>query len=473
MLEASPRPAGSDLDSGSPASATSVGLLLGAVLAPAALGISTTAIALSALSADLHLSRATAAWVLAGFLVTQAMLVPVFGRLSDLYGIRFAFLSGIALIIVGSVFAGLSNSFAVVLVGRLIQGAGAAAFWVSCQGVIGARFGAVDRAAGLGAMVAVIGLVSGSGTLIGGALTDAVSWRLVIALPALAVVPAVACMRLAPRAPAARRGRLDLIGAALVAASSAMILLLLEAPSMHPGAPLTLAFLVAGVAAILGAWRHTKRVRDGFLPAPVIEQHNFALASLAGLSVMAAYVAVLFAVPILLTLHHHWSATHVGLVLVPAATVGGWSAFFFSRLRARWDPFRVTAVLAGASALGLLAVGVADGSPILTVIGLGLVLAGLTGANVLLVSRVPLMVDPAARNVALGIFTLIFQIGGALGTAAVAGLEDPLGLAGAVSLLALVPALGILAALRAGVLAGRQPSASTSNVRAEALPGLR
>jgi predicted MFS family arabinose efflux permease len=321
-------------------------------------------------------------------------------------------------------------------------------------------------------MVAVIGLVSGSGTLIGGALTDAVSWRLVIALPALAVVPAVLCMKLAPRAPAALPGRLDLIGAALVATSAAMILLLLEAPSMHPGAALTLAFLAVGAAAILGAWRHTRRVRDGFLPAPVIEHHNFALASLAGLSVMAAYVAVLFAVPILLTLHHHWSATHVGLVLVPAAAVAGWSAFRFSRLAAHWDPFRVTAALAGASALGLLAVGVADGSPILTVVGLALVLAGLTGANVLLVSRVPLMVDPAARNVALGIFTLIFQIGGAFGTAAVAGLQDPLGLAGAVSLLALVPAVGILAALRSGVLARRLPSQAASSVGTEPLAGL-
>jgi MFS family permease len=472
MSDASPPPS-SARDRGSPASATRAGLLLGAVLAPAALGISTTAIALSALSADLHLSRATAAWVLAGFLVTQAMFVPVFGRLSDLYGIRFAFVSGIGLIVVGSVFGVLSASFVVLLVGRLIQGAGAAAFWVSCQGVIGARFGPADRAAGLGAMVAVIGLVSGSGTLIGGALTDAVSWRLVIALPALAVVPAVLCMKLAPRPPAARPGRLDLVGATLVATSAAMVLLLLEAPSMHPGATLTAAFLVVGVAAILAAWRHTRRVRDGFLPKAVIEHHNFALASLAGLSVMAAYVAVLFAVPILLTLHHHWSATHVGLVLVPAAAVAGWSAFRFSRLEAHWDPFRVTAALAGASALGLLAVGVADGSPVFTVIGLALVLAGLTGANVLLVSRVPLMVDPAVRNVALGVFTLIFQIGGAFGTAAVAGLQDPLGLAGAVSLLALVPALGILAALRAGVLARRQPSAPISSVRSEPLAGLR
>jgi MFS family permease len=449
-------------------------LLLGAVLSPAALGVSTTAIALSAVSADLHLSRTAAAWVLVGFLVTQAMFVPVFGRLSDLNGVRSAFVSGIVLILAGSLVAVLSGSFATLLLGRLIQGAGAAAFWVSCQGVIGARFNASERAGVVGAMVAVIGVVSGSGTLIGGSLTDAVSWRAVIVLPALAVIPAVACMRLAPRTPAMGRGRLDLVGAALVATSAAMVLLLLEAPSMHPGAALTAAFLVVGLGAITAVWRHTRRTPEGFLPVPVIEHPNFALASLAGLTVMAAYVAVLFAVPIILTVHHHWTATHIGLVLVPAAAAGGASAFIFGRLPARWDPFRVTAALAGASSLGLLVVGVADGSPVPTVIGLTLVLIGLCGANVLLVSRVPLMVELPARNVALGIFTLIFQIGGALGTAAVAGLEDPLGLGGAVTFLAIVPALGILAALRSGVLARRPPPApAAATVRPDPVPGLR
>jgi MFS family permease len=433
-----------------------VGVLLGSVLAPAALGVSTTAIALPALSADLQLSRTSAAWVLAGFLVTQAMFVPVFGRISDLKGVRSAFAGGMVLILAGSVIAILSSSFAVLLIGRLVQGAGAAGFWVSCQAVIGARYEGAERARVLGAMLAVIGIVSGSGTLIGGVLTDAVSWRAVIVLPAIATIPALACFRLVPETSAAR-GRLDVVGAALLATSAAMVLLLLESPSMHPGALLVVTFFVVGAAAIGGTVRHTKRTPDGFLPRAVISHPNFALASLAGLSLMAAYVAVLFVAPILLTLHHAWTATHIGLVLVPAAAVGGVSGFVFGRLSSQWDPFRVTAALAGASTLGLLLVGAADGAPVPSVIGLALVLGALTGGNVLLVSRVPLMVEATARNVALGLFTLIFQVGGAIGTATVAGLADPLGLHGAVMLLALVPFLGVFAALRAGTIAGQTP----------------
>jgi MFS family permease len=438
---------------------TRVGALLGAVLAPAALGISTTAIALPALSGDLGLSRTLAAWALAGFLVAQAMFVPVFGRLSDLYGIRLAFIAGFVLIAVGSACSAASGTAAVLLVGRFIQGAGSAAFWVSCQGVIGARFAAADRAAGMGAMVAVIGLVSGSGTLIGGALTDATSWRVVVALPALAILPGLACLRLSPRRGASRPGRVDIAGAVLVATSAAIILLLLEAPSMHLGTAWTVAFLLVGAAAVIGAWRHTRATPEGFLPVRVIGRPNFVLASLAGLSLMAAYVAALFAVPILLTTHHDWSATHIGLVLLPAGAISCWSAIAFSRLNPGYDAFRVTAALAATSAVGLLAVGASNGSPVGTVIGFALILAGLTGGNVLLVSRVPLIVDLEVRNVALGIFTLIFQVGGALGTAAVAGLQNPLGLAGGLSVLAIVPALGVLAALRAGALAGQLPAA--------------
>jgi hypothetical protein len=77
-------------------------------------------------------------------------------------------------------------------------------------------------------------------------------------------------------------------------------------------------------------------------------------------------------------------------------------------------------------------------------------LTGFMSAQVALVDRVPLMVEQEVRSIATGVFILIFLIGGAMGSAAVAGLTDPFGLAGAVAAVAALPAAGSVLCLAAG-----------------------
>jgi len=103
-----------------------------------------------------------------------------------------------------------------------------------------------------------------------------------------------------------------------------------------------------------------------------------------------------------------------------------------------------------ASVLGLLLAGAADGAPGWTMLALGLVLTGFVASQGGLLSHVPLAVDPFVRSVATGLFQLASLLGGAMGSAAVAGLSDPLGLGGAVACVAIVPAVGVGFALAAG-----------------------
>jgi len=77
---------------------TGTGILMGALIVPIVLGISTTAVALPAPSEDLGFTAPEAAWLLAGFLLAQAMFVAVFGRLGDVRGTRYAVLLGATLI---------------------------------------------------------------------------------------------------------------------------------------------------------------------------------------------------------------------------------------------------------------------------------------------------------------------------------------------------------------------------------------
>ena len=432
-----------------PKAVTPTAILLGLLIAPSALGVSTTAVALPTISADIGLSHPEAAWVLAGYVLAQAISVALFGRLADMRGTRLILLIGGALIAAGTVLTVASGSFAPMLAGRLLQGAGVAASPVAAFSIAAALFDGADRGKAVGVISAVLAILSGSGSLIGGLLTDGLSWRAVVAVPALTLPATAGALHLASRS-GAGVGRLDAVGAGLVVVLASSVVLLLETPSIDFPAwvLIALAALAVGAATLLA--RRVSRVPDGFIPAAVIRSRRYVLAALAALTLFGAYLAMLFAAPLLLLQDHDWTPTQLGLVLLPAAVMGALTARGVGHLIVKRDPFRLTAALALVSAAGLVLAGAADGAPAATTLALGMSLVGFMSAQVALVDRVPLVLEPDVRSIATGVFILVFLIGGAMGTAAVAGLTDPLGLAGAVACVAALPAAGAVLCLAAG-----------------------
>jgi MFS family permease len=424
-------------------------ILLGLLIAPSALGISTTAVALPTISEDLGLSHPEAAWVLAGYVLAQATWVALFGRLADMKGTRLALLIGGAMISVGTLLAITAGSFAPLLAGRMLQGAGVAASPVAGFSIAASLYDGDERARSIGIMSAVIAILSGSGSLIGGVLTDAVSWRAVVAVAALTLPATAGALHLSSRA-GAGSGRLDAVGAGLVVVLASCVVLLLETPSIDFATAVLVGLGVLAAAAAALLTRRVRTVPEGFIPAVVVRSRRYVLGALAALTLFGGYLAMLFAAPLLLLQDHDWTPTQVGLVLLPAAVAGGSSARALGHVVARLDPFKLTAALALVSAAGLLIGGVADGAPALTTLALGMTIVGFMAAQVVLVDRVPLVLAPEVRSIATGAFILVFLIGGAIGTAAVAGLTEPLGLAGAVACVAVLPAAGAGLSLAAG-----------------------
>ena len=446
--------------SGTRTGPTAAGLLLGALVAPGLLGISAAVIALPSLSGDLGLTTPRASWLLAGYVLAQAMFVAVFGRLGDIWGIRAVLLAGATLIVTGSLLSSLGDSFVVLVGGRLLQGAGAGSLQLVAFATAGARYTGADRAKVLGIVTAIIGVVSGSGTLIGGALTDSVSWRVVMALPVLSVLAMVAAVHLAPATRSAATG-FDAPGAVLVALLASAIVLLLESPSSNISGGCIAVVGVIAVLAIALLWRRVGTVPGAFIPRAVVSSRASVLAALAALMLGAGYLAMLFAAPLLLG-GHGWSVTQIGLVLVPAGLLSVVSARIVGSLVTTHDSFRVTAALAAISAVGLLLAGLAGHSAICTVLGLGMAVSALAGGQVALLHRVPLLVEPDMRAVATGLFILMFLLGMAVGSALVAGLISPLGLSTAVGAAAVLPSAGVLLALTASAASDRPPPRTTA-----------
>jgi MFS family permease len=121
-----------------------------------------------------------------------AVTTAVYGRVSDLVGVRLPLLVGVGLMVAGALGGALAPTFGVLLVARIFQGAGAAAVPTLGVAIISAKYHGTVRSAALGRVAGVAAAVSCVGPLAGGSVEGLLGWRAVIALPMLGALPTAA-----------------------------------------------------------------------------------------------------------------------------------------------------------------------------------------------------------------------------------------------------------------------------------------
>ncbi len=419
-----------------------VSLLVGALFGLAGMGSSSAAIALPVLAHDLGVTTGVSAWAISLYALMLAVATAVYGRVSDLVGVRLPLLVGVALMSAGAVAGALAPSFGVLLAARIVQGAGAAAVPTLGVAIVTARYTGTVRAAALGRIAGVAAAVSCLGPLAGGSVEGLLGWRAVIALPVLGTLLVPLLWR--SLATEGSGARLDLLGAALVAGTAAGVVLLVQSPST--GAAVAAAggaLVVLGVPAV-ALW--VRRRPHGFLPLTVIRNAAVVRSALAAAAVPAAWFALLIAVPAVLV-GQGWEPWQVGTALLPSAVTGLLAPRVAGPLLARFGP-SLSLALAGivaSVALGVAAAGASLGSAVLLVGAVVAVTLAFGLGQPALMDAVGQAVEEDVRGVALGVATLFFLVGGGVGSAVVGGLGDTLGLGTSLLLLAALPLLGLVA----------------------------
>lgn len=419
-----------------------VSVLLGVLFGLAGMGSSSAAIALPLMGQDLGVGVGDATWTISLYTLMLAVTTAIYGRVSDLVGVRIPLLVGIGLMTGGALVAAFAPTFGVLLVARMIQGAGAAAVPTLGVAIISARYAGEVRGVALGRLAGMAAAVSCLGPLVGGLVEHAFGWRAVMALPILGVLVIPFLWR--ALVGEGSGASLDLLGAVLVAGTAAGLVLLVQSPA----AGLVVAVL-GGLLLVLGVPAVTLRVRrrpHGFLPLAVIRDGTVVRSAVAAAAVPAAWFAQLVAVPAVLV-GEGWEPWQVGLLLVPSAALAVVMPRTAGALLVRIGSAASLAVagITASLALVLAALGTWIVSPIVLVLAVVVVTASFGLGQPALMAAVGGSVDPDDRGVALGVATLLFLVGGSIGSAVVGGLGEVVGIPASLAVLALLPLAGLVA----------------------------
>ncbi|MFF0970254.1 MFS transporter [Streptomyces sp. NPDC003703] len=439
-----------------------LGLALGMLVLPMYVALGAPSVALPAIGRALAVPFGATAWILAAWSLTCALAMPVAGRLLFRRSPFQVLVAGVVALAAGSALAGAGPTLSVVIVGRLIGGAGAGATMIAVFAAATALPGR-ERIRALGIIAAASATASGCGTLLGGAVTEWLGWRAVLALPVLALplLPVALPVRHMPaRSGGGGRsgpaGRLDLVGAAVLSVLAGSLITLLQAHSVGLPAPVTLAVAAVGALAAVGLWWRVRSRPDGFVPRRVIASRGFLAAGLIGGTVFAGYYGVLFRAPSLIEQATGGGPLEAGMFLVPAAACSVLAGRLVGTLTDRFTGWQVSAGLAALTVVGVLVAAVCSG-PVPVVVGTAATVCGFAGAQAVLVGLAPDLVAADDRDTAQGLLNSMNALGGGIGPAAVAGLSGIVPPRVALAVLAALPLAGLVLGLTRRPAPGRRP----------------
>jgi EmrB/QacA subfamily drug resistance transporter len=254
-------------------------------------------------------------WVFSAFMLASTTAVPLYGKLSDIYGRRKLYVSAMALFLIGSVWCGLANSMTTLIFARALQGIGAGGIMPLAFILIGEMFTLEQRAKMQGLFSGVWGVSSIVGPLLGGFLVDQLSWRWIFYINIVPGLLAAALVALAWRdhhAHGQERPAVDYAGAALLTVSVVMLLLGL----MGSGTSSWILIAGAVVLFILLLWVERRAV-DPVLPLPLFRDRLFSTATAHGILTGWALFGSVSFIPLFVQAVMGTTATQAGITITP------------------------------------------------------------------------------------------------------------------------------------------------------------
>lgn len=299
-------------------------------------------------------------WVATAAMLVSAVTVPIVGKFSDLYGRREFYLAGIVVFMVGSVIAGFSQSFWMLVAGRAVQGLGMGTLMPLSQTIIGDIIPPRQRGKYQGLMGAVFGVTSVAGPLLGGVITDHLGWRWLFfaSLPiGLIALIFIAKFLHVPHTP--RRAPIDYLGIATLSTGLVALLLAVSfgGSSWAWGSSESLGLFALSAVALVAFVVVERKAVEPVLPLRLFADRTISLSLVAAFGISMVMFGAIIYIPVFAQGVIGVNATNSGLILMPLMLgfiVCGIVTGMLITRTGRYLPFMLTGIVVMAAGVLML-----------------------------------------------------------------------------------------------------------------------
>lgn len=325
-------------------------ILLNSLATPVMLSASN--VALPSIAIDLQMNANLLSWVPMAFLMSSAIFVVIFSRVSDMYGRKRIFLLGTAAMIVSSLYTALAVNSGMLLSGRFLQGISAAMLHANQMALVSAAFPPQTRGRMIGLVVSFTYIGLSAGPLLGGLAVDSLGWRaaFVLQVPMALVVLFLGVFVVRQEWRVADGPAFDRTGALGWLVSIALICTgISQLPYWHA----TL-LLVGGLFAMALFFRHARRVRNPLWDVELFFNNRvFTLSSLASLLMYTSTYAIVVLMSLFLQTVQSYSASEAGMIMMIQPVIMAVLSPVAGRLSDKIEPRVLASSGMAVTALGL------------------------------------------------------------------------------------------------------------------------
>lgn len=382
-------------------------------------------IALPTMGDYFHKSQTSMTWALNAYTLAFGGLLLLGGRSGDILGRRKMFVIGLAMFTIGSFLGGVSTNFQMLLAGRVIQGLGGAIASPTALSLVTTSFKeGAERTRAFAVYAAVSGAGAALGLLLGGILTEYLSWRWVlfvnVPIGAVLIIGAFLYLEESER----HVGRFDFVGGILsVGGMVGVVYGFIHAASSGWGNSTTLSAMIAGVVLLALFFGYETRARDPMLPVRVVGDRNRGGSYLVMLIVGAAMFGMFYFVTYFIQQVMHFSTLRTGIAFLPVAAMIGVTSQIMTKLMPRFGPkplIVVGTILLTAAMFWYSTVNANSGYLNLFLPGLLVMSAGMGCIFVPLTSVAVARVQNTDAGIASAMLNVGQQVGGAIGLSVLA-----------------------------------------------------
>lgn len=294
------------------------------------------------------------AWIFSAYMMTASVTVPIYGKLSDVYGRKPFYIFGLVMFGIGSAICGQAHTMMELVIARGIQGIGAGAMMSMPRATIGDIFNPKERGRWMGLMGSIFGLSSIIGPTLGGWITDSFQWRWVfyVNLP-FAVLAILGVLISLPKVRAKERVKVDWLGTVLLIVGLVPILLgfTWAGSKYNWGSPVELTLFIGGIIVLILFLITERKAKTPIIAPELFNNRIFSTSLILGMFVAMSMFGTIMFLPLFMQGVLALNAQNSGLLMSPMmiSFIGG--AVITGQLMSRTGKYKIVSHIGGAFVL--------------------------------------------------------------------------------------------------------------------------